>query len=425
MGAQAGRDAQLQKSWRRHKGLQCLCRVLSEILGPAAGPLSQKGLRYYLLRADMEDFSQSRGDDDLFDDEIVPMDTPPSPEKVTAQLEQVSLESQPSPPPAVIPPSDSSPPPVKGRGRGRGGHVRGGVKKNGLTDSKFAPKPKEAAATETVTTKETSSSAQEKTSLPGSENIESPIKPAEETTVNAPPTGPAHSRPPAVKGDRTATGGVRKPKLTEEELSAKLAAAKERSQSLAAAHARAQADAASFEERERIAKEKREKDNLERRAMDSEREKNRQRKMAVMGGREWDAEKKEEDFRIPRGGRGGRRSHAGPDGAEADADDLGMYEWHEDRGRGRARGRGRGRGGRGRAGGGRGAGNPAQRQPDITADAEFPPLPMSEKNGGEVKSTPTVAAKRTDSSSPSDNGGGGLGGSSWAEQVESSEAAKT
>ena len=93
-----------------------------------------------------------------------------------------------------------------------------------------------------------------------------------------PNTIPASRR----SGDRTGTGGVKKPKLTEDELTAKLLAAKERSQNLSAAHARAQADAASFEERERIAQHKRAKEKVERRAMDNERQKNAARKAAAM-----------------------------------------------------------------------------------------------------------------------------------------------
>ena len=118
--------------------------------------------------------------------------------------------------------------------------------------------------------------------------------------------------PPAVRGDRTATGGIKKARLTEEELNEKLAAAKERSHNRSAAHARAQADADSFEERERIAQQKRSKDAVSRKVMDNEREKNRARKMAVMGGREWDAEKNAEDFQGSSSrGRGGSNTMRG------------------------------------------------------------------------------------------------------------------
>ncbi|KIW14559.1 hypothetical protein PV08_07343 [Exophiala spinifera] len=420
----------------------------------------------------MEEFAQSRGDDDLFDDEIVPLDDPPSPEKVAAGLDQVSLDSTPPPPPPPPPPrAEQTPinapstvpapaPENKGyrnnkpRGRGgRGGAPRGGggaQSRGGLSDSKWAPKPSKPTDTTTVRKSESGptsearpdSTATNTAAAPASASTSEAPNPelstqaeagAENPTTTAPnaPSIPTNTRPPAVRGDRSATGGTRKPKLTEEELTAKLAAAKERSQNLAAAHARAQADAANFEERERIAKQKREKERVERKVMDNEREKNRQRKMAVMGGREWDAGKNEEDFKA--NGRGGPRrgyqtSMTPEQQYQAEQDDLRQYEWHENRGRGGGRGRERGRGGRGRGGGGaRGGKNAGGPPPDLAADADFPALPTTVAADGEDKmpkastvSKPTMS--RWDSGALSPSGDGGGGGGSWAEQVESSEA---
>ena len=198
---------------------------------------------------------------------------------------------------------------------------------------------------------------------------------------------------------------MRKPKLTDEELSAKLAAAKERSQNVAAAHARAQADAANFEERERIAQQKREKDRVERRAMDNEREKNRQRKMAVMGGREWDAGKNEDDFKTQNGRTAARKMQT-QDEISAEEGDLRMYEWHDDRGRGRG---GFGRGGPGFDDIGAGG---QQQKPNWESD--FPALPGAAQKSAADEDTPKPTPRRWDSG----DGGGG----SWAEQVESSEA---
>ncbi|KIX03744.1 uncharacterized protein Z518_07297 [Rhinocladiella mackenziei CBS 650.93] len=402
----------------------------------------------------MEDFSQSRGDDDLFDDEIVPFDGPPSPENLPAQLDQASLET-PSRPPSeetAVPPamtaktvptsSDPTLPGFNHKPSGRGGHgsAKGGTsKKGGLADSKWATKPAQSTSTEPTAGDNSVRSLPKQADVPGEEKPTETAAQApgseSNSTAQDPPSGPANTatnpRPPAVRGDRTATGGVRKPKLTEEELSAKLAAAKERSQNLAAAHARAQADAASFEERERIAKEKREKDRVERKVMDSEREKNRRRKMAVMGGREWDAGKNEEDFKITQNGRGaGRRFQSGmtpQQQFQAEEDDLKMYEWHGDRG-GRGRGRGRERGGRGRGRGGisRGAvsdhdgDSTAQPQPNWSAEEDFPALPGSTMVTSQKKpSTSDAHASkprpvRWDSAK-------GDGEGTWAEQVESSE----
>ncbi|KIW63051.1 hypothetical protein PV04_09929 [Phialophora macrospora] len=420
----------------------------------------------------MEDFSQSRGDDDLFDDEIIPFENPPSPDKVAAQLEHVSLEPASIPPPieavsaAVPAPQAAKPPPAptsneapvpsyapKPRGRGgqqagRGGG--GGPRKPsaGLGESKWAAKPAaESDKSATRVTKPAKSQPQEHQS--------SPTQPETTTTTNAEssgpqtqsqsaddatPTAPSAVQPPAktpaVRGDRTLTGGLARPKLTEEELSAKLAAAKERSQNVAAAHARAQADAASFEERERIATAKRAVARKERRVMEGEREKNRLRKLGNREGREWDRDK--EDVNAEVNGRGGRRgggyAEYGGQGFAAgqrDEDDLRQYEWHDDRGRGRGRGRG-GRGGRGRGrggprgGGGSGPGwdQQSQQQPDTAAEADFPALPGSASKASPPQDQHTEtkpAAKDSHKPSPRRWDSGGGGGGTWAEQVESSE----
>lgn len=80
-----------------------------------------------------------------------------------------------------------------------------------------------------------------------------------------------------------------------------MAAAKENAAKKAAAHARAEADQASFMEREQIAAKKRREELASRRVMDKEREQNRQRKLKAQTGREWDSEKREDDYN-PRGG---------------------------------------------------------------------------------------------------------------------------
>ncbi|KAK5046361.1 hypothetical protein LTR84_008162 [Exophiala bonariae] len=402
----------------------------------------------------MDEFAQSRGDDDLFDDEIVPVEGPSSSEKLATQSQHVSMDPALSAPPQEV--NDSIPPApstredshqvsrTRPRGRGANAAVRGSTPKRGgggggggggLTESRWASKPT-APSQPTLTPKETIPKPRIK-AQPADDEQPVATEEVDDDTATPITTAPANAVPrtPAVRGDRTATGGVRKPKLTEEELSAKLAEAKERSQNRAAAHARAQADAASFEERERVAEQKRAKDRVERKVMDNEREKNRQRKMAVMGGREWDAGKNEEDFKASANGRGGRRLYQPgltPQQQYAqDDDDLKQYEWHEDRGRGRA-GRGRGgRGGRGRGRGGRGAFNNDdgaasynQQQPTWSADADFPALPgsdsTSKKQSRNDTSSSKPSPKRWNSADLQTDSGGG----SWAEQVESSEAAK-
>lgn len=114
------------------------------------------------------------------------------------------------------------------------------------------------------------------------------------------PAGPRKDVARPVRGDRQATGGIRKPKLTEEELAEKMARIHIKNASLTAAHARAEADAASFAEREQqaktLAEQRRKEERRDRQQLMGEREKNRLRKLKAMTGREWDAEKQEADF---------------------------------------------------------------------------------------------------------------------------------
>lgn len=197
----------------------------------------------------------------------------------------------------------------------------------------------------------------------GGGNASRHVPPEVPTTTEDAPQGPEVPRREAVRGDRSGTGGIKKTKLTEAELSARMEAIKLKNVLLEAAHARAEADEASFNEREAQAQEKRRQERQNRQQMMGEREKNRLRKMKAVGGREWDAEKSEMDAveaagrsQFRRGAYGGvafdRQSI--PSGADI------SQETHEDRdpwapteevrggfrerGRGRGRGQGRGRG---------------------------------------------------------------------------------
>lgn len=352
----------------------------------------------------MEEFSQSRGDHDLFDDEIVPFEL--SQDALAAQVQHISMQPTAAPPHAHTRSNDL---PRGPRGTGRGGAQRASNKKNELAESKWATQPAQTPALKAPVSSEETSNALPDTSEPP------PTGDSEEAT---PPTAPAAqtpARPAAVRGDRTGTGGVKKPKLTEDELTAKLLAAKERSQNLSAAHARAQADAADFEERERAAQQKRAKEAVNRRQMDNERQKNAARKAAAMGGREWDLEKNEDDFKISRGGdrrgRGGTMramNGASVDRSDPTLDDLSQYQWHEGRGRGRGdRGRGRGAGKGGRGGG--------ARQPNVKAEADFPSLPATKAAKDEKQekaaSRPSAARSASDVLKPSGEN------TSWADQV--------
>ncbi len=387
----------------------------------------------------MDEFAQSRDDIDLFDDDIIPVDPPEEDaevETVAKQVQDISLKSAPKGPSGGNSYQRSSD--SRGdRGRGRGGRGRGSDRTNtrpqssSLSQSKHAPPPPQASGGPTAASPPPLTPPPGDSKLSESEVVPAPTaSPGSEEQTEPPPAPPTEpstpARPPAVRGDRTATGGIKKPKLTEDELTAKLAAAKTRSESRSAAHARAEADAAKFAERERAAAEKRIKDVANRKVMEGEREKNRARKMAVMGGREWDAEKNEEDFKAAargrgrgqytRGAHGGVRTNVG----ESPDDDLRQYQWKDDagsRGQGRRRGRGSERGvPRGRADHRSGA----ARQPDMAQDSEFPSLPVNPKS---KESDPTERGPELKKSS-SEVMSPAAGTGSWADQVEVSEAAK-
>ena len=217
------------------------------------------------------------------------------------------------------------------------------------------------------------------------------------------PIGPKKDSLPSnssVRGDRQATGGIRKPKLTEDELAEKLAAIQIKNATLTAAHARAEADAASFAEREQQAKhvaaQKQKEERRDRQQMMGERERNRMRKLKAMEGREWDAEKKDEDFM--KGGRADKKG--GFTGDREDYSDGREYIYIEPRGD-RGGGSGSGRGGKGdRRGGERGQEQSAPKQ------EEFPALPLAGKTDAASKQG-TDAALTTPVKS-------------WADQVEAS-----
>lgn len=394
----------------------------------------------------MEEFSQSRGDDDLFSDEITPLQ-PLQQNPLSEQVQQLSIQPQ-----EQSEPRDRSQPTSlpfrgdqdRGRGRGRGrARARGNAPprgSGGLHDSKFAPKsnskPKPAPeASKEANIASEAGAAPSSLPLPGiteqvmtdvpaaSEELDKP--PVDTTQEKAPPTGPAQptNRTPAVRGDRTATGGVPKPKLTKEELDAKLAAAKEKSKALSEKHAKAQADAADFEERERIAKQKRQEEVVERRKLEGERERNRARKLQAVGGREWDAEKNEDDFRQPRYGQSIRR------GPADEQQDLSIYEWRDDpegqdehgycrgRGRGRGRVRGRGRGADQRGGRGNGfMGGPtskfATEQAKTPTADDFPALPSNKETNSVATQgqRPPVQQRKDSDMTPA---------GSWADQMAS------
>ncbi|KAF8246750.1 hypothetical protein K440DRAFT_630612 [Wilcoxina mikolae CBS 423.85] len=201
---------------------------------------------------DLDDFAQTRGADDLFESEIQPV---------------------------VVPPEAPREPRAFRTGVGRTAATTAGGSGGGGGGGKQVKLP--PAATETSA----GGSGEERTSP---------------TTTTTTP-----------QANRLLSGGVRKPKLTDEELAERMERVKLNDARLRERARKANEDESSFqvleEQRRQLDSVRRLQDrkkNVEqeknRRELDQEREKNRQRKLKAVQAREWDSEKKEEDYN-PRG----------------------------------------------------------------------------------------------------------------------------
>lgn len=391
----------------------------------------------------MDPFAQTAGTDDLFfDDDIVPIAEPVlEPETAPAPPEPPAEPTQANPPTGLgqsrhaIPrgPANND---RGGRGRGRGGRGgrgrgRGGSTQPTTNTSTTAPAdalPKkdfqetnEPAVTPAAETP-TPSKDEQPAAPPASTADTSATPPPPTSATKDTPSTTAAKPPTSVRGDRTLTGGPTRTRLTEDELAAKLSLMRSKNEALTAAHSRAEADAAESAAREAAAAKQsdaRKKQQAERAKVDrqnrammmGERERNRQRKLDSLGGREWD-EEKGDGFSGTGEDRGGvkaaRGAHGGvaytprsdvensrPKGTEWSPSENGEDGHHAssqrgDRGRGRA---GRARGARGGTRGGRGdSSSSAQtRQHPPTAE-DFPDLPST--------STPAAAASTTQDDAP-------------------------
>lgn len=181
-------------------------------------------------------------------------------------------------------------------------------------------------------------------------------------------------------------------------------------------------------EREQIAAKKRRQELANRRVMDNEREQNRQRKLNAQTGREWDSEKREEDYN-PRGGSQFRRGmHGGVSGyVRRDFDGTDATT-----GGPPSPGRGRGRGGRGGRGRGPSRGPPGERAgskdpsdrtdakaatPEVKDEAEFPSLHAGKKPGDTPATKPAVATAAPSTMEKLESSMSPLSGT-WADQVD-------
>lgn len=189
----------------------------------------------------MDEFAQTRGADDLFDDEIIP---------VTAEEQQVQTEvipepeSKPAPEPEPVKPvaqPEETPVPEKsasprgeasqrgrggdrGRGRGRGkgktsgrGGGGGGLSESRWAEPKRAAGPPQSKSKSSTPTTEPEAAPEEPAAKPNkAEEAEKPqpTQDEEEKGDATSANGADAVRTPAVRGDRSATGGVRKVSVT-------------------------------------------------------------------------------------------------------------------------------------------------------------------------------------------------------------------
>lgn len=342
----------------------------------------------------MDEFAQTRSPDDLFDDDFTPIDEPAVEEFIQPQ------------------------PPSSRRGRNDGPRSRG----------RGRPMQHHQQHNQSTPSKQLSSDIPANSSAAGT--TDGPTSTAEASTTE-PDTTPKPST--AVRGDRSATGGTTKPKLTEEELSARLAAAKLNNAKREEAHRLAEADEASFHQREAQASQRRQEEGRARRLMDQEREKNRLRKLGAQGGREWDEGKEDQPSQDPRRSQYQRGAHGGTSGyqgftsreVDSQQEENGGFggRGYVTRGRRGRGGRGSGRGGRGRGGfENRGGDLEMLKQPAPNTETDFPALPPTERpkpDGGSKSSqsqgqqqpaveVPAFQAATTD-------------GQSWADEVNSKD----
>lgn len=142
---------------------------------------------------DMDEFAQTRGADDLFDDEIIPVSEEQAQESQDAQPEaktqepQDKQDSEPQPPPSEV--QREAHPKTKRGGRG----IWRGKRRAERTGGKAAETP----------------SGQESEII--DDSAERPEEqPVQDDDSKAKPAADGANHVPAVRGDRSATGGVRK-----------------------------------------------------------------------------------------------------------------------------------------------------------------------------------------------------------------------
>lgn len=167
---------------------------------------------------EMDEFAQTRGDDDLFDDEIIPV----SAQEQQTQTEVVAPEPEPLPVPVPEPKEVPEKPaaekpiprgetPQRGRGgeRGRGRRNRGRGGRGGReSDSKRSESSQRRRTPAPTTGAESHGDAGVSKPEKAVEGSKDPAGELKEGDTES--NGAEAQRVPAVRGDRSATGGLRK-----------------------------------------------------------------------------------------------------------------------------------------------------------------------------------------------------------------------
>ena len=355
----------------------------------------------------MDEFAQTRGADDLFDDDFTPIDAPIS-QTIDLAPQQQKPQSQ-----------------------------RGGRNDRAIPHGNQTPRqPRQARPQPQPSSSETVAPKTPNDNLEIS-STDHNIPPQNETDHDFTSQPQKLNPPSAVRGDRTLTGGTLKPKLTEDELSARMAAAKVNNEKRAEAHRLAEADEANFQQREAQASQKRKEEGVARKAMNQEREKNRMRKLGAQGGREWDEGKAEQE--PERGSQYRRGAHGSVvydiSSARGGYQDRKLNESHTRREGFVSRGAGRGRGDRGRGGRGR-AGfvtNRVAQQATPNPGNDFPALPTAPKTQEPTRELPPALPTAQKNEQPTQqrpsekvtqNPQPAAGGESWADQVDRVQGTK-
>lgn len=354
----------------------------------------------------MDDFAQSREPDDLFADEIEPADEEPTYESPKIQPDSPVNSIVPTAPTQYqqggqIGGGRGATGPRGGRGRGRG---RGGPGSRGAPQ---ASQPSQVESVSRVASNPPSGDVDSTDASPPSPPADVAIATAQPSAVNE------QSRITSVRGDRSATGPAKPTKRSPAELDELMSSMKLKNAAKTKAFERSEKDQATFLQRQQQAAAKQKEETKAIREQDMEREKNRLRKMKAQGVREWDSEKQESDIvDRSRGNSSGytRGAHGGVSGTirggrlaasryGGDEEDLFAAKGE---GRGELSSRTRGsRSGRGNRGGRGRGGDTTSISQTAPQDIDFPALPGATKHSTSAPSKPA----------------GGLGASSWAEEM--------